>query len=68
MVSVYVSVMDYCAAAIKMYRLILPKNWQVEDVEEWLRVNTDYKDSQCFFMTSEKEIEVIYKQVTRRKQ
>ena len=57
--TVYVAVMDYCSACIKMYELELKKGWQCAEVEEWLNDNTDYSDSQCYYMASKEPIEVL---------
>ena len=59
-VMVNIAVMDYCSGSIKMYSTSFPTGWQTEDVEKWLCDNTDYKDSQCYFMCSEDEIEIEY--------
>ena len=63
-VMVNIAVMDYCSASIKMYSTTFPTGWQTEDVEEWLYDNTDYKDSQCYFMCSENVIEIEYPDVS----
>lgn len=63
MVTVNIAVMDYGIGCIKMYSVELKSDWQSDDVEEWLSEHTDYKDSQCYYMTSEEEIEVIYPEV-----
>lgn len=63
MVTVYVAVMDYCSGSIKMYTIERRKGWQTEEVESWLVSNTDYKDTQCYFMCSENEIEIEYPEV-----
>lgn len=59
-VMVNIAVMDYCSGSIKMYSSSFPTGWQTEDVEKWLYDNTDYNDSQCYYMCSENEIEVEY--------
>ena len=63
MVTVHIAVMDYCSGCIKMYSRLFSKHWQSEDVEQWLYKHTDYKDSQCYFMCSEDEIEIVYPDV-----
>ena len=63
MVTVYVAVMDYCSCSIKMYTIERRKGWQTEEVESWLVSNTDYKDSQCYFMASEEGIDILYPDV-----
>ena len=60
MVTVNVAVMDYCSCCIKMYSIEMQKGWQSGDVEEWLYDHTDYKDTQCYYMCSEDEIDVDY--------
>ena len=63
MVTVYVAVMDYSSGSIKMYTIERREGWQTEEVESWLVSNTDYKDTQCYFMCSENEIEITYPEV-----
>ena len=63
MTDVNVAVMDYCSGCIKMYTIEMKKGWQCTDVENWLYNHTDYKDSQCYFMCSEEEIEIVYPDV-----
>jgi len=46
-----------------MYSIEMQKGWQSEDVEEWLYDHTDYKDTQCYYMCSEDEIDVDYPDV-----
>jgi len=58
--TVHIAVMDYCSGSIKMYSPDLRDEVQAEDVENWLYKNTDYKDSQCYYMFSKDEIEVEY--------
>ena len=58
--TVHIAVMDYSSGSIKMYSPELRDEVQSEDVEKWLYENTDYKDSQCYYMTSKDEIEVKY--------
>ena len=60
MVTVNIAVMDYCTGCIKMYSSLFSKHWQDEDVERWLCEHTDYKDSQCYFMSSESDIDIVY--------
>ena len=54
----YIAVMDYLTASIKKYNVKLIDGWNSEDVENWLYENTDYSDSECFYMCSESEIKV----------
>jgi len=63
MVTVNVAVMDYCTGCIKMYYIEMHEGWQCDEVEEWLYEHTDYKDSQCYYMAQEGEIEVVYPEV-----
>jgi hypothetical protein len=60
MINVFISVMDYSSATIKMYTVRMASDYVTEDVEDWLYNNTDYNDSTCYFMASTKEIEVEY--------
>jgi len=60
MKKIYIAVMDYCSGSIKMYSPELGEEVDNEAVEEWLYNNTDYKDSQCYYMVSDSEIEVDY--------
>ncbi len=60
---VYIAVMDYCSAAIKLYKVKLPirpgnSTYDTDDVELWLEENTDYTESQCYYMSSADPIEV----------
>ncbi len=55
-----IAVIDYRSGSIKMYSPDLRDEVQSEDVENWLYENTDYKDSQCYYMFSKDEIEVEY--------
>jgi hypothetical protein len=57
--TVHVAVMDYCSGSIKMYSIELRRGWQVEDVKEWLYDNTDYEDTNCYYMASHDEIPVL---------
>ena len=58
--TIHIAVMDYCSSSIKMYSPDLRDKVQSEDVENWLFENTDYKDSQCYYMFSKDEIKVEY--------
>jgi len=57
--TIYIAVMDYCSSCIKMYEVDFKDGWKWEDVEKWLYDNTDYSDSQCYYMSSEEPIEVL---------
>lgn len=59
LVTVHIAVLDYCSGCIKKYTHEFNIGWQTEDVETWLEDNTDYKDSQCYYMASKEPIEVI---------
>lgn len=63
MVTVYVAVLDYCAGCVKMYTIERRKGYQTDEVESWLVSNTDYKNTMCYFMCSENEIEITYPDV-----
>lgn len=58
MINVYIAVMDYRDCKIKMYTTQMSPDYQTEDVEDWLNNNTDYNDSNCYYMCSSDEIEV----------
>ncbi len=58
--TIHIAVMDYCSGSVKMYSPELRDEIQNEDVENWLYENTDYDDSQCYYMFSKDEIEVKY--------
>lgn len=60
MINVYIAVMDYSDGKVKMYTVQMAPDYQTEDVEDWLNNNTDYNDSNCYFMCSSNEIEVEY--------
>lgn len=62
MTSVYIAVMDYSNSKIKMYTTQMAPDYQTEDVEDWLNSNTDYSDSNCYYMCSSDKIEVEYVQ------
>lgn len=62
MEKVYIAVMDYCTASIKMYTTELAKGWIETDVENWLHAHTNYNDSQCYYMVNRNEIEVVYEE------
>ena len=58
-VTVHIAVLDYCTGCIKKYTQEFKEGCQTKDVEQWLVDNTDYKDSQCYYMASKEPIEVI---------
>ena len=68
MKTVHISVMDYSDGSIKMYDIERRDNYDSEDIESWLVSNTNYSDSSCYYMYSEKEIqiEVNYNGVKRK--
>lgn len=59
MKTVNVAVMDYRDGSIKMYDIERRDNYDSEDIESWLVSNTNYSDSSCYYMYSEKEIPII---------
>ena len=52
--------MDYRDCKIKMYTVQMSPDYQTEDVEDWLNNNTNYSDSNCYYMCSSDKIEVEY--------
>ena len=62
MINVYIAVMDYKDCKIKMYTTQMSPDYQTEDVEDWLNDNTNYSDSNCYYMCSTDKIEVEYVQ------
>ena len=58
-VTVHVAVMDYSDCSIKMYDIERRDNYDSEDIESWLVSNTNYSDSSCYYMYSEKEISIV---------
>lgn len=62
MINVYIAVMDYRDCKIKMYTTQMSPDYQTEDVEDWLNDNTNYRDSNCYYMCSSDKIEVEYVQ------
>ena len=62
MINVYIAVMDYRDCKIKMYTTQMSPDYQTEDVENWLNDNTDYNDSNCYYMCSSDKIEVEHVQ------
>ena len=56
--TVHIAVMDYSSGTIKMYAPDLKGGNAIEEVENWLYENTDYSESQCYYMTSKEEIKV----------
>ena len=62
MINVYIAVMDYRDCKIKMYTTQMSPDYQTEDVEDWLNNNTNYSDSNCYYMCSSDKIEVEHVQ------
>ena len=62
MINVYIAVMDYRDCKIKMYTTQMSPDYQTEDVEDWLNNNTNYSDSNCYYICSTDKIEVEYVQ------
>ena len=62
MINVYIAVMDYRDCKIKVYTAQMSPDYQTEDVEDWLNNNTNYSDSNCYYMCSSDKIEVEYVQ------
>lgn len=62
MINVYIAVMDYRDCKIKMYTTQMSPDYQTEDVEDWLNDNTNYSDSNCYYMCSSDKIEVEHVQ------
>lgn len=60
MINVYIAVMDYRDCKIKVYTAQMSPDYQTEDVEDWLNNNTNYSDSNCYYMCSSDKIEVEY--------
>ena len=58
MKQVNIAVMDYSDSSIKMYNIERRDNYDSEDIESWLVSNTNYSDSSCCYMYSEKEIPI----------
>jgi hypothetical protein len=59
MKTVNVAVMDYRDGSIKMYVIERRDNYDSDEIESWLVSNTNYSDSSCYYMYSEKEIPII---------
>lgn len=60
-VAVHIAVMDYGYGEIRMHTAWLSTKWQDDDVANWLLEHDEkYKDTQCYYMASEDEIEVKY--------
>ena len=59
MKTVHVAVMDYQSGSIKVYNIERRDNYDSEDIESLLVSNTNYSDSSCYYMYSEKEIPII---------
>ena len=50
LVTVHIAVLNYSAGAVEFYHTDLPANYQDEDVEAWLDENTEFSDSECYYM------------------
>jgi len=59
MKNIHIAVMDYSDGSIKLYDIERRDNYDSEDIESWLVSNTNYSDSSCYYMYSEKEISII---------
>jgi len=59
MKQVNIAVMDYSDCSIKMYNIERRDDYNSNDIESWLVSNTNYSDSSCYYMYSEKEISII---------
>ena len=57
--TVYIAVMNYRTGEILKYSADFSPDYQSEEVEYWLYENTDFSDSDCYYMTSNKPIPVI---------
>lgn len=49
----YIVVLNYRTASVKFYRV-----GKVDDVEEWLKQFTDYDNSYCYYMSSDKPFNI----------
>ena len=52
--------MDYRDCKIKVYTAQMSPDYQTEDAEDWLNSNTNYSDSNCYYMCSSDKIGVEY--------
>jgi hypothetical protein len=54
--------MDYFGAKIEMHKVLLPENVddETEYIENWLLTNTDFKQSECYYMFCAEPITVKY--------
>lgn len=50
----YVAVMDYRTGSIKLYEA----ETEIDNAEQWLLANTDYSESECYYMCSTSPINV----------
>ena len=51
--TIFITVLDYCCNQVRFFQAELKENYQTEDVEQWLEDNdTDWNDSQCYYMFS----------------
>ncbi len=58
MKQVHIAVMDYRTLSIKTYVIQRRDSYDSEDIESWLVSNTNYTNSLCYYMYSEKEIPI----------
>jgi len=47
-------IMDYSDASVRIFKRILPKDIQTDELEEILTAEGIYKQSECYFMYAEK--------------
>ena len=59
MKTAYIVVLDYCSGCVKTYEHDFPANAQNEDVKNWLKEKTDFKDDQCYYMWNWNPIDII---------
>lgn len=58
----YVCVMNYFGAKIELHKVLLPENVddETEYIENWLLANTDFNQSDCYYMFCAEPITVKY--------
>ena len=47
-------IMDYSVASVRIFKRILPKDIQTDELEEIMTTEGIYKQSECYFMYAEK--------------
>ena len=47
---VYIMLMDYATRRVDYYKVEMSSVWDNDEVEKWLRKNTDYNPSWCHFI------------------